>query len=182
MTGAARHKILGVCPAARAAVLADAMRAHPSGVWVVVAPDLKVAEQLAEDTLFFLGASGSRLEALVFPESIPDSRDMREAFAASGDRLTVLSKLREAKSGHRRPGAHQTLAVFATPSALLQPVPAIEKYAASEVVLVKGSRQPFQALLQRLRDLDYDSEAVCESPGHYAIRGGIIDVYPVTAT
>ena len=182
MTGAARHKILGVCPAARAAVLADAMRAHPSGVWVVVAPDLKVAEQLAEDTLFFLGASGSRLEALVFPESIPDSRDMREAFAASGDRLTVLSKLREAKSGHRRPGAHPTLAVFATPSALLQPVPAIEKYAASEVVLVKGSRQPFQALLQRLRDLDYDSEAVCESPGHYAIRGGIIDVYPVTAT
>src|SRR5690606_34847292 len=33
-----------------------------------------------------------------------------------------------------------------------------------------------------LQALDYDSEAVCEAPGHYAVRGGIIDVYPVTAT
>ena len=46
----------------------------------------------------------------------------------------------------------------------------------------RGGRQPFQELLERLRGLDYDSEAVCESPGHYAVRGGIIDVYPVTAT
>src|SRR5471032_2152126 len=41
--------------------------------------------------------------------------------------------------------------------------------------------QPFQALLAQLQQLDYDSEAVCEAPGHYAIRGGIIDVYPITA-
>jgi transcription-repair coupling factor (superfamily II helicase) len=182
MTGAARHKIVGVCPAARGAVLAQAMRAHPSGVWIVVAPDLKSAEQLAEDTAFFVrsAASAPPLETLVFPESIPDSRDMREAFAASGDRLTVLSRLREARAG--APARGSTLAVFATPTSLLQQVPAIEKYAASEVVLTRGGRQPFQELLERLRALDYDSEAVCESPGHYAVRGGIIDVYPVTAT
>src|SRR5690606_18087390 len=30
-------------------------------------------------------------------------------------------------------------------------------------------------------ELGYDSEALCEAPGQYAIRGGIIDVYPVTA-
>jgi transcription-repair coupling factor (superfamily II helicase) len=180
MTGAVRHKIVGVCPAARGAVLADTMRGHTSGVWIVVAPDLRAAEQLAEDAAFFnraLGA-GDPIETLVFPESIPDSRDMREAFAASGDRLTVLSRLREARA---TPGA-AVLAVFATPTSLLQQVPAIEQYAASEVVLRRGSRQPFQELLERLRALDYDSEAVCESPGHYAVRGGIIDVYPVTAS
>ena len=96
MTGAARHKIVGVCPAARGAVLAETMRAYPPGPWIVVAPDLKAAEQLAEDTAFFVraGAASAPLETLVFPESIPDSRDMREAFAASGDRLTVLSRLR----------------------------------------------------------------------------------------
>jgi transcription-repair coupling factor (superfamily II helicase) len=183
MTGAERHKVLGVCAAARAAVLSEIMRAHPSPVWIVVSQDLKAAEQLAEDTVVFLGAGapGPGLQSLVFPESIPDSRDMREAFAASGDRLTVLSRLREAGAGRPDPEAPRGLAVFATPSALLQPVPAIEHYAASEIILVRGMRQPFQGLLQRLRDLDYDSEAVCESPGHYAIRGGIIDVYPVTA-
>ena len=105
---------------------------------------------------------------------------MREAFAASGDRLTVLSKLRDALS-QRGNDAAPALVVFATPTSLLQQVPAIEQYAASEIVLVRGTRQPFRELLERLRSLDYDSEAVCESPGHYAIRGGIIDVYPVTA-
>jgi transcription-repair coupling factor (superfamily II helicase) len=181
MTGAARHKIVGVCPAARGAVLAETMRAHPPGPWIIVAPDLKAAEQMAEDTAFFVRASAGviALETLVFPESIPDSRDMREAFAASGDRLTVLSRLRAARGG---PGTQAgTLAIFATPTSLLQPVPAIEQYAASEVVLKRGGQQSFQGLLERLRGLDYDSEAVCESPGHYAVRGGIIDVYPVTA-
>ncbi len=184
MTGAARHKIVGVCPAARGAVVAETMRAHPSPVWVIVAADLKAAEQLAEDVAFFAAAAGAgpALRTLVFPESIPDSRDIREAFAASGDRLTVLSALRAARSAPAGSDDGTTLAVFATPSSLLQPVPAIEQYAASELVLVRGTHQPFQGLLGKLRDLDYDSEAVCESPGHYAIRGGIIDVYPVTAT
>jgi transcription-repair coupling factor (superfamily II helicase) len=183
MTGAARHKIVGVCPAARGAVLAEAMRARPSSVWIVVAQDLKAAEQLAEDTGFFWRAPGQGpgMETLVFPESIPDSRDMREAFAASGDRLTVLSRLRGARAAAGTAQGGAVLAVFATPTSLLQPVPALEQYAASEIILVRGSRQPFQELLERLRSLDYDSEAVCESPGHYAIRGGIIDVYPVTA-
>jgi transcription-repair coupling factor (superfamily II helicase) len=181
MSGAARHKIVGVCPAARGAVLAETMRADPPGPWIIVAPDLKAAEQLAEDTAFFARAGGAAapLEALVFPESIPDSRDMREAFAASGDRLTVLSRLRAAREG--REPEHSSLAIFATPTSLLQPVPAIEQYAASEIVLTRGGHQPFQGLLEKLRGLDYDSEAVCESPGHYAVRGGIIDVYPVTA-
>jgi transcription-repair coupling factor (superfamily II helicase) len=184
MTGGARHKIVGVCPAARAAVIAETMRTHPSPVWVVVAQDLRGAEQLAEDVGFFLRTlgGGAPLEALVFPESIPDSRDMREAFAASGDRLTALSRLRAARGNGGPSREAPPLAVFATPSSLLQPVPAIEHYAASEIVLARGTRQPFQELLGRLRDLDYDSEAVCEAPGHYAVRGGIIDVYPVTAT
>jgi len=179
MTGGARHRFVGVCPAARAAVIAETMRVHASPVWVVVAQDLRAAEQLAEDVAFFSGAFGSDPppEALVFPESIPDSRDMREAFAASGERLTVLARLRAARAGGAAP-----LAVFATPASLLQPVPAIEHYAAREIAVSRGSTQPFQGLLGKLRDLDYDCEAVCEAPGHYAVRGGIIDVYPVTAT
>src|SRR6185436_9117213 len=74
------------------------------------------------------------------------------------------------------------LLIATTPAALLQPVPALETFDTSEVVLRRGQKQSFNALLEKLRELDYDSEAVCEAPGHYAIRGGIIDVYPVTAT
>ena len=44
-----RYKLTGVCPPARGAVIAELARTHPSPVWIVVAPNLKSAEQLAED-------------------------------------------------------------------------------------------------------------------------------------
>ena len=175
-----RFKLTGVCPPARGAVVAELARAHPAPVWLVVAEDLKAAESLAEDIAFFyVAAGGARpLQPLVFPESMPDSRDMREAFAASAERVTVLSRLRATRALTAAP---DTLVVVTTPAALLQPVPALEEFTARELSLVRGQKQSFQGLLGQLQQLDYDSEAVCEAPGHYAIRGGIIDVYPVTA-
>jgi len=193
-----RLKLTGICPAARGAVVEELTRAYPSPVYVVIVDELRVAEQLAEDIAFFSEASTgtTALEVLVFPESMPDNRDMREAFAASADRLTVLSRLRATRqlgdtrrtlppgtesSESKRNGYTHTLVVVTTPDALLQPVPALEEFATRELVLKPGQTQSFNGLLEKLRELDYDSEAVCEAPGHYAIRGGIIDVYPVTA-
>ena len=108
---------------------------------------------------------------------------MREAFAASADRQTVLSRLRGRRSATGATVSSKTpsLVVVTTIAALLQPVPALEAFAEREITLKRGQVQPFQGLLETLRALDYDSEAVCESPGHYAIRGGIVDVYPITA-
>jgi transcription-repair coupling factor (superfamily II helicase) len=197
----ARLKLTGVCPPARGAVIAELMRGHLAPVWLVVTENLKLAEQLAEDITFFYRSAGGNpaaVSTLIFPESIPDSRDMREAFAASADRTTVLSRLRASRScelGTKNfaPGAKSSqllasatsagqLVIVTTPAALIQPVPAIEAFATRELTLTRGQTQPFQALLETLHGLDYDSEAVCESPGHYAVRGGIIDVYPITAT
>ncbi len=175
-----RFKLTGICPPARGFVVDELTRRHPAPVWLVVAEDLKTAEQVAEDiALAHEAAADPRpLAVLVFPESMADSRDMREAFAASSDRLTVLSKLRPLR---RSADAAHALIVATTPAALLQPVPAIEEFATRELTLKRGQAQSFSALLTQLQQLDYDSEAVCEAPGHYAVRGGIIDVYPVTA-
>ncbi|MEY4814737.1 MAG: hypothetical protein RLZZ162_1810 [Verrucomicrobiota bacterium] len=175
-----RTKLTGVCPTSRGAVIAELARAQPAPVWLVIAEDLKTAEHVAEDLAFFHAAFGdSRAHrALVFPESMTDNRDMREAFAASSDRLTVLSRLRAVRGMTTTP---DTVVVVTTPAALLQPVPALEEFATREFTLTRGQHQPFQGLLAQLQKLDYDSEAVCEAPGHYAIRGGIIDLYPVTA-
>jgi transcription-repair coupling factor (superfamily II helicase) len=177
---AQRHKLTGVCPPARGAVVAELLRAHAAPVWLIVAEDLNAAEHLADDLIFYHRvAPGPRAQSvLVFPESMQDSRDMREAFAASSDRLTVLSRLRATRGLTSTP---DTLVVVTTPAALLQAVPALEEFATRELTLQRGQAQPFQGLLEQLQKLDYDSEAVCEAPGHYAIRGGIIDVYPVTA-
>ncbi len=178
---AQRTKLTGVCPPARGAAVARLCRDHPASVWLVVAENLKAAEHLAEDIAFFHGADAHPRpqQTLVFPESRQDDRDMREAFAASSDRLPVLSRLRAIRGLAATP---DTLVVVTTPAALLQTVPALEEFAARELTLTRGQTHPFQGLLEELRKLDYDSEAVCEAPGHYAVRGGIIDVYPVTAT
>ncbi len=178
-----RWKLTGVCPAARAAVLASLLRDHPAPVWLVVVEEPRAAEQLGEDLLFFhdLAARAGPLDVRVFPESLADSRDLREAFTASSDRLTVLSRLRAAReSGDVAPAP--PLVVVTTPAALLQPVPALPALMEQEITVERGRRQGFQALVAQLRAFDYDSEAVCEAPGQYAVRGGIIDVYPVTAT
>ncbi len=180
MSSPLRTKLTGICPSARGTVLAELARTQPAPVWLVVAEDLKAAEHLAEDLLFAHHASGDPRPqpVLVFPESMPDSRDMREAFAASSDRLTALSRLRATR---RTTAPAESLIIVTTPAALLQPVPALEEFATNELTLTRGQKQSFTGLLEQLQKLDYDSEAVCEAPGHYAIRGGIIDVYPVTA-
>ncbi|HVU23107.1 MAG TPA: transcription-repair coupling factor, partial [Opitutus sp.] len=182
---AIRHKLTGICPPARGAVIDHLTRAHPAPVWIVAAADLRAAEELAEDTSFFHEAGGGSVprETLVFPESMPDARDLREAVAASNDRLTVLSRLRATRSTSSQVSALSSqLFILTTPAALLQPVPAIEEFASREFTLARGQKQSFHGLLERLQQLDYDSEAVCEAPGHYAIRGGIVDIYPVTAS
>ncbi|HEY0947258.1 MAG TPA: CarD family transcriptional regulator, partial [Opitutaceae bacterium] len=183
LTTLSRTKLTGICPPARGAVLGELVRRQQAPVWLVVTAELKAAEQLAEDVAFFTEVANLRPgpEILVFPESMPDSRDMREAFAASADRATVLSKLRATRQASATDTGAPPVIVATTPAALLQPVPALEEFATREFTLARGNAISFPALLEKLRELDYDSEAVCEAPGHYAIRGGIIDVYPVTA-
>ncbi|MGH7995979.1 MAG: transcription-repair coupling factor [Opitutaceae bacterium] len=179
---ATRVKLTGICVAAQGVAVAELVRGQPAAIWILVAADSNAAERLAEDTLLFCKVAGAEsVEAVLFPESMPDSRDMREAFSASSDRLNVLSRLRTLKTeraGQGRP----PLLVATTPAALLQPVPALAAFAAREIAVSRGQKRSFQGLLEELQKLDYDSEAVCEAPGSYAVRGGIVDVYPVTAT
>jgi len=207
--------VSGICPSARGLALAELIAAHPEQrLWLVVAPDAKTAEHLAEDIPFFQSLDATQspktrasvcdrehaprkkgsttpqpiIESATLPEAMPDTRDMRDAFAASSQRLAVLGKLRELSSARGQQAARPIkesatpLAVLCTPSALLQPVPALEALSSREITLRSGQAQSFAGLLEQLQALDYDCEALCEAPGHYAVRGGIVDLYPVTAT
>lgn len=177
-----RTKLTGICPPARGAVLAETLRRAPAPVWLIITPELRDAEQLVEDLPFYLALAGEKFppEVRLLPEALPDSRDIRESFAASADRHTVLSRLR-VRRALTAAATEPPLVICTTPTAALQDVPALEDFARRELVLRRGETHPFQALLTHLQSLDYDSETVCESPGHYAVRGGIIDVYPITA-
>lgn len=175
-----RSKITGVCSPAQAYAVAQLLRRSPAPVWLVVHEDVKQTDSLTEDIALFHHAAGAKapLEVMNFPEAQTASREMREAFNAASDRFSVLSKLSGLRRASHRSG---TLVILATPAALLQPVPPREDFASREIELRRGQAHPFQDLLKLLQSFDYDSEAVCEAPGQYAVRGGIVDVYPITA-
>jgi transcription-repair coupling factor (superfamily II helicase) len=179
---APRIKLTGICPAAHPHALAELVRTQPALVWLVLHEEAAHSDTLAGDiALFHRAAGGPGLEILTFPEAQTDSREMREAFNAASDRLAVLSRLRSLAPSSVFRSPSSALLILATPAALLQPVPPPEDFSSRESTLYRGEARPFQQLLELLRAYDYDSEAVCEAPGQYAVRGGIVDVYPITA-
>ena len=173
-----RTKLTGICPAARPHALTELFRLHPAPVWLVLHEEAQKSDALAEDIALFhaAGPAPGQLDILTFPET--PAGEMREAFNAASDRLAVLSRLRGGRDAALRT---RTLLVLATPAALLQPVPPPADFATRETELVRGENRAFQDLLTLLRSYDYDCEAVCEAPGQYAVRGGIVDLYPITA-
>ena len=182
---ASRTKLTGVCRPAQAYAIAELVGRQPAPVWLVVHEETQQTDALAEDIALFHRAARpqSILEILGFPEAQTENREMREAFNAASDRLAVLSQLRSRRaSGNAQPSTlNVPLLILATPAALLQPVPPVTDFAERETELQRGADRTFPALLKLLVAYDYDSEAVCEAPGQYAVRGGIVDVYPITA-
>ena len=67
--------------------------------------------------------------------------------------------------------------LIASLPALLAPAPRPETLQESEVILAPGTHCPFAGLLETLVKLDYDDEFEVSSPGEFARRGGIIDIF-----
>jgi len=68
-----------------------------------------------------------------------------------------------------------------TPHAFAQPVPEFAGLAESEVVLRPGSEVDLHGLAERLVDEGYRLSQVVEAPGQLAVRGGLLDVFPLSA-
>jgi transcription-repair coupling factor (superfamily II helicase) len=177
-----RCRLTGVCTAAAPFVAEELLRRRPAPVWLLLAADTRTAERLSDDLALAHSISGDtrRLEIALLPPQPDAQAGMREAFASASDRLAALGHLR-ARRAFTGENWDETLVLVTTPVALFQPVPAIDAIAIRELTLTAKQKQSFQELLNRLAELDYDCEPLCEQPGQYAVRGGIVDVYPVTA-
>lgn len=120
-------------------------------------------------------------QVLVLPEDqdsshSTDELDAQRRFDADCDRLRVWTELqrRNASPISRR----APVLIVTTPRALMQPAPAAPAIERAALRLQQGADYDFSALRDKLLELDYDCEAVCEYPGQFAVRGGLIDVYP----
>ena len=141
---------------------------------VFLASNLGAAETFAEETAQLLTLLN---DAQPVARTLTEADAAVPAFEADCDLLGVLSLLRHGDHDAKRP-----LLIACTPGSLARRSPAPEATDKAEIVVRKGEKLALRDFAQRLaEDFGYAHEALCEQPGEYALRGGILDVYPLNA-
>jgi transcription-repair coupling factor (superfamily II helicase) len=137
------------------------------GTTLVVLPREADLDDYADDLAAFNGEP-----PVIFPAwaSLPQETDVTDV--VFGRRLRVLRQL----AGDTPPQV-----VVATIAALLQPVPAREEIAAGTRRLVVGDVLDEEAFRQWLTERGFEAVTGIQLPGEFAVRGGIVDVYPPDA-
>ena len=87
-------------------------------------------------------------------------------------RLTVLARL------SRLAGSEKPLIVLTTINAVVQRVPARELVAAQALSVAPGQVVPMDSIVAWLEHNGYNRSSTVREPGEYAVRGGILDLFP----
>ena len=117
----------------------------------------------------------SNLPVTLFPvveDIFNNEPDADEEIVAQ--RLFILNQLCRGK----KDVAHQTDVIVSPIQALMQPVPSKKTIGDTIVSFQKGQEYPMENLVGLLHAHHYQETGQVENQGEYAIRGGIIDVFP----
>lgn len=90
------------------------------------------------------------------------------------ERLTVLQALLEARDA-------KPVTVITTFDALMNHMSAPSQFAAAVKTFEAGNTIDSEQLKAELIAMGYEREYQADAPGQFAVRGGIIDIYPMTA-
>ncbi|MBI1798206.1 MAG: transcription-repair coupling factor [Candidatus Eisenbacteria bacterium] len=168
-----RVAVRGLSGSSRALLAAWLQRAASRPLLYVVAHG-DAFEEAHDDVEYFRGGGAT----LAFPE--PDNLPYDPAPAHPGitaQRLETLGRLESVREvGESWPGI-----VLCTVRGLMQRVPGPRRLAAAIVRVAVGTELDPQALLARLVELGYERLAEVEAVGHFARRGGIVDVWPASS-
>lgn len=134
---------------------------------LVISGETQDLGSLFQDLEFF-----SRRPLLEFPawetlpsENIPPSPDI------VGARYSVLEKIKDSK---------EPLIVLTTPQALLQKIVQKPVFDKLTIALEEKATYPFQDLIDKLIEMGYERKGVASDKGEFAVRGCIIDIFPVS--
>src|SRR5271166_3719588 len=149
------------------ALLLIRRRAEFAGPMLHVARDDARMARLAEALAFF----APEIEVLRFPawDCLPYDRVSPNPILVA-ERITTLARLPERAS--------QPRIVLTTVNALVQRVPPRAAFRDASMVLAPGGDAPPDALARFLDANGYGRAGTVMEPGEYAIRGGIIDIFP----
>lgn len=172
--------ISGIIPSVRAVALEQLATQFNGFATVVLLPHLRGADALSEElesATTVLARRDTPLTVATLPHP-PDPEEDRSGQSPSDrilDRAAIFSLLRE----RAREDTPEPLIILTEFAAVLGSAPHPETLDAQSITLSCGDNFGFDQLRKLLDgDLNYDGEAICEYPGQYAVRGGLIDVYP----
>jgi transcription-repair coupling factor (superfamily II helicase) len=163
-----RQLIAGAPEGHDARVLADLAKRAPAGLVHVALDDVRVSK-LAEALSFF----SPELEVVQFPawDCLPYDRvsPNNEIVSRRIDALTRLQGPPASAAGR---------IVLTTVNALVQRVPPRAAFAQTAFGTRVGGRVDVEALQKYLADNGYTRAQTVREPGEFAIRGGIVDLFP----
>ncbi|HEY3159864.1 MAG TPA: transcription-repair coupling factor [Vicinamibacterales bacterium] len=170
--------IAGLTPAAKAFAATMAARTA-TGVTLLVVPSDKDVDQMTADARFFYaaleGASQSDVERSVLPLpslQVDPYRGMTPHFRVSAARARALYG---AATGTAR-------LIVASAAALLPRVSGPERLLSASLEIRSGTEIDPQNLADLLVDAGFTREDPVEEHGSFAVRGGIVDVFPAGDT
>ncbi|MEJ2538920.1 MAG: transcription-repair coupling factor [Gemmatimonadota bacterium] len=157
-------RLTGVVGSAGAATLAALHRRLPDRILVAVLPDPNQAQAVEADLDSLLGEGVSHL----FPqrESLPYESEEPHV-EIGGLRVEAVEAV---FSGEGR-------ILVTTVRALQERVPLPAHLADLRLTLTVGDTLPFTSLVEILEERGFERVAVVEEVGHFAVRGGILDVF-----
>jgi transcription-repair coupling factor (superfamily II helicase) len=155
-------------PAARPALLAALYRALGGQLFVAM-PTADAAERAFTDLLYFLEEDEARSVSLL--RSRDEAVGVLESPSEHSARMAMLAELADGKPG----------IILAPLGALRQYVMPRALFAQSRFTLRIGGEAGWDRMLQELFRLGYRRCDVVSAAGEYAVRGGIVDVFPPTA-
>ncbi|SEL86642.1 transcription-repair coupling factor [Pseudoxanthomonas sp. GM95] len=157
-------------PTALAWYLIQAARAH-DGPLLAIAADNQAAHQLESDLHTLLGPEAD-LPVLPFPdwETLPYDRFSPHPDIIS-QRLSALNRLPTLGRG----------IVVVPIQTLMQRLPPVARMAGSSFDYKVGQKLDFDAEKRRLEAASYRNVPQVQDPGDFAVRGGLLDVYPMGA-
>ncbi len=155
-------------PAARPALLAALYRALGGQLFVAM-PTADGAERAFTDLLYFLEEDEARSVSLL--RSRDEAVGVLESPSEHSARMAMLAELADGKPG----------IILAPLGALRQYVMPRALFKESRFTLRAGSEAGWDRTLHELYHLGYRRSDVVSAAGEYAVRGGIVDVFPPTA-
>src|SRR6266478_8487289 len=167
--------LANVAEGAEGLVISDLARAiaarpkRPAISLAVVCRDGARMQQLARALQFF----APDLPVLQFPAWDCQPYDRVSPHGGIlAQRMTTLARL------SRLSGSEKPLIVLTTVNAIVQRVPARETVAAQALSVAPGHVVPMNSIVAWLKHNGYGRSSTVREPGEYAVRGGILDLFP----